>query len=63
MESFFEFSTLKYDLLLPYIRSIDIGKIVGGVGTGCTVYVLYKTLRIYLLRRKYEHILGPCTKG
>ena len=63
MNSVFEFSTLKYDLLLPYIKSIDVCKMVSGVGTGCTAYILYKTLRIYLLRRKYEHILGPCTKG
>lgn len=28
-----------------------------------TAYVLYKTVRLYLKKRKYRHIPGPPTKG
>ena len=27
------------------------------------LYAIYKTIRIYLKRRKYKHIPGPPTKG
>nr|AHL88993.1 cytochrome p450 3049B1 [Brachionus koreanus] len=32
------------------------------LGTGLSLFA-YKTLKIYLLRRKYRHIPGPATKG
>lgn len=54
------FSTSKYDQVLPFIRSIDIFKLAGGAGV---VYMLYKTISIYLIRRKYDHVIGPSTKG
>ena len=33
------------------------------VGAFAGAYFIYKTAKIYLVRRKYRHIPGPPTKG
>ena len=33
---------------------------IGCVGAG---FFIYKTLKIYIIRRKYRHVPGPKTKG
>jgi hypothetical protein len=38
----------------------EITKLLAGAGL---TYLLYKSLRIYLERRKYRHIPGPPTPG
>lgn len=42
------------------IRSINVLKIIGGLGFS---YFIYKTIKIYLKRRKFSHLPGPKTKG
>jgi hypothetical protein len=48
------------DLRNMKIRSINVFKLIGGFGLS---YFIYKTIKIYLKRRKFGHIPGPKTKG
>lgn len=38
----------------------NAGKLIGGLAA---FYVIYKAGRIYLIRKKYDHIPGPPAKG
>ena len=63
--TFFD-SNLKSYFIQLFRRKIKMRLVrdVAGIFTTLVVgYVGYKTLRIYLLRRKYRHIPGPPTKG
>jgi hypothetical protein len=42
------------------ISWMKISQLLGGLASS---YIIYKTIRIYLIRRKYRHIPGPPTKG
>jgi hypothetical protein len=38
-------------------------KIAAGITSIVSGYIIYKAVKIYILRRKYRHIPGPETKG
>jgi hypothetical protein len=41
-------------------KVLDLFKLFTGV---VFIYAIYKTGKLYLIRRKYKHIPGPPTKG
>ena len=46
--------------LLKWLNLRSIGMVTLALGAS---FITYKTIRIYLLRRKYSHIPGPNTNG
>jgi hypothetical protein len=47
-------------LTMIEINPIKICQALGGITAS---FILYKAVRIYLIKRKYNHIPGPPTKG
>jgi hypothetical protein len=42
---------------------MDFLKIAKYIGLVPASFILYKAIRIYFLRKKYQHIPGPPTQG
>lgn len=50
----------EYNMNNLRVKPIDVLKIASGFAA---TFFVYKTIKIYMIRKKYKHIPGPKTNG